>query len=75
MLSRGHCVPCARGRPALFKPGTAANGAGTLLSRGRRLMELRRELRALKRQGRPAPVAAPVAALAVRGTPRKKRKP
>lgn len=35
--SCGHCVPCAEGRPALCEPGAAANGAGTLLSGGRRL--------------------------------------
>lgn len=37
MPSCGHCVPCAEGRPALCEPGAAANGAGTLLSGGRRL--------------------------------------
>jgi len=35
--SCGHCLPCAEGRPALCEPGAAANGAGTLLSGGRRL--------------------------------------
>jgi alcohol dehydrogenase len=35
--SCGHCEPCAEGRPALCGPGAAANGAGTLLSGGRRL--------------------------------------
>jgi alcohol dehydrogenase len=35
--SCGHCPPCAEGRPALCEPGAAANGAGTLLSGGRRL--------------------------------------
>jgi alcohol dehydrogenase len=35
--SCGGCVPCAEGRPALCEPGAAANGAGTLLSGGRRL--------------------------------------
>lgn len=35
--SCGHCGPCAEGRPALCEPGAAANGAGTLLSGGRRL--------------------------------------
>ena len=35
--SCGHCVPCAEGRPALCEPGAVANGAGTLLSGGRRL--------------------------------------
>jgi alcohol dehydrogenase len=33
----GHCVPCAEGRPALCEPGAAANGAGHLLTGGRRL--------------------------------------
>jgi alcohol dehydrogenase len=37
MPSCGHCAPCAEGRPALCEPGAAANGAGTLLSGGRRL--------------------------------------
>lgn len=37
MPSCGHCVPCAEGRPVLCEPGAAANGAGTLLSGGRRL--------------------------------------
>src|SRR3954466_15805684 len=37
MPSCGHCLPCAEGRPALCEPGAAANGAGTLLSGGRRL--------------------------------------
>lgn len=37
MPSCGHCIPCAEGRPALCEPGAAANGAGTLLSGGRRL--------------------------------------
>lgn len=32
----GHCEPCATGRPALCEPGAAANGAGELLSGGRR---------------------------------------
>ncbi len=35
--SCGHCLPCSEGRPALCEPGAAANGAGTLLSGGRRL--------------------------------------
>jgi alcohol dehydrogenase len=35
--SCGHCLPCMSGRPALCEPGAAANGAGTLLSGGRRL--------------------------------------
>jgi alcohol dehydrogenase len=35
--SCGHCEPCTEGRPALCEPGAAANGAGTLLSGGRRL--------------------------------------
>src|SRR5215831_15422715 len=35
--SCGHCAPCAEGRPALCEPGAAANGAGALLSGGRRL--------------------------------------
>src|SRR6185295_15423934 len=35
--SCGHCGPCAEGRPALCEPGAAVNGAGTLLSGGRRL--------------------------------------
>ena len=35
--SCGHCEPCAEGRPALCEPGAAANGAGSLLSGGRRL--------------------------------------
>jgi Zn-dependent alcohol dehydrogenase len=35
--SCGHCLPCAEGRPALCEPGAVANGAGTLLSGGRRL--------------------------------------
>lgn len=37
MPSCGHCLPCAEGRPALCEPGSAANGAGTLLSGARRL--------------------------------------
>ena len=37
MPSCGHCVPCAEGRPALCEPGAAANGAGTLLTGGRRI--------------------------------------
>lgn len=37
MPSCGCCLPCAEGRPALCEPGAAANGAGTLLSGGRRL--------------------------------------
>lgn len=37
MPSCGHCSPCASGRPALCEPGALANGAGTLLSGGRRL--------------------------------------
>jgi alcohol dehydrogenase len=37
MPSCGHCLPCAEGRPALCEPGAVANGAGTLLSGGRRL--------------------------------------
>lgn len=35
--SCGHCGPCSEGRPALCEPGATANGAGTLLSGGRRL--------------------------------------
>jgi alcohol dehydrogenase len=35
--SCGHCEPCAEGRPALCEPGAAANGAGSLLTGGRRL--------------------------------------
>jgi alcohol dehydrogenase len=35
--SCGHCLPCAEGRPALCEPGAAANGAGALLTGGRRL--------------------------------------
>jgi alcohol dehydrogenase len=35
--SCGHCLPCMEGRPALCEPGAKANGAGTLLSGGRRL--------------------------------------
>ena len=35
--SCGHCLPCSEGRPALCEPGAAANGAGTLLSGGKRL--------------------------------------
>src|SRR6478672_10653983 len=35
--SCGHCEPCTVGRPALCEPGATANGAGTLLSGGRRL--------------------------------------
>ena len=35
--SCGQCEPCTVGRPALCEPGAAANGAGTLLSGGRRL--------------------------------------
>ncbi len=35
--SCGHCGPCAEGRPALCEPGAKANGAGTLLSGGRRI--------------------------------------
>jgi len=35
--SCGHCLPCMEGRPALCEPGAAANGAGSLLSGGRRL--------------------------------------
>ena len=38
MPSCGHCLPCAEGRPALCEPGAAANGAGSLLGGGRRLM-------------------------------------
>src|SRR5918998_4361563 len=37
MPSCGHCEPCSEGRPALCEPGAAANGAGSLLSGGRRL--------------------------------------
>ena len=37
--SCGHCVPCSEGRPALCEPGAAANGAGTLLSGQRRLVD------------------------------------
>ncbi|MEW4468799.1 zinc-dependent alcohol dehydrogenase family protein [Parasphingorhabdus sp. JC815] len=39
MPSCGHCLPCAEGRPALCEPGAAANGAGELLSGGRRLTQ------------------------------------
>jgi alcohol dehydrogenase len=35
--SCGHCAPCTQGRPALCEPGAAHNGAGDLLSGGRRL--------------------------------------
>ncbi|WP_306225690.1 zinc-dependent alcohol dehydrogenase family protein [Bosea beijingensis] len=35
--SCGHCAPCAEGRPALCKPGNAANGRGEMLGGGRRL--------------------------------------
>lgn len=35
--SCGHCQPCAEGRPALCKPGAAANTVGTLLSGARRI--------------------------------------
>ncbi|HEX8168759.1 MAG TPA: zinc-dependent alcohol dehydrogenase family protein [Beijerinckiaceae bacterium] len=35
--SCGHCLPCSEGRPALCEPGAVANGAGTLLSGGKRL--------------------------------------
>ena len=35
--SCGTCASCAEGRPALCEPGAAANGAGVLLSGGRRL--------------------------------------
>ena len=38
--SCGQCEPCTVGRPALCEPGAAANGAGTLLSGGRRLHRL-----------------------------------
>ncbi len=37
--SCGHCGPCHEGRPALCEPGAAANGAGTLLSGARRLVD------------------------------------
>lgn len=37
--SCGHCVPCCEGRPALCEPGALANGAGTLLSGSRRLVD------------------------------------
>lgn len=37
MPSCGHCMPCAEGRPALCEPGAKANGAGVLLSGGKRL--------------------------------------
>ena len=37
MPSCGCCSPCAEGRPALCEPGAVANGAGTLLSGGRRI--------------------------------------
>jgi alcohol dehydrogenase len=37
MPSCGHCLPCAEGRPALCEPGAKANGAGVLLSGGKRL--------------------------------------
>lgn len=33
----GHCPECVGGRPVLCEPGTAANGAGTLLSGARRM--------------------------------------
>ena len=29
--SCGHCAPCQEGWPALYEPGAAANGAGTLV--------------------------------------------
>lgn len=35
--SCGHCAPCREGRPALCEPGAIANGAGELLTGGRRL--------------------------------------
>ncbi|MFL5215397.1 MAG: zinc-dependent alcohol dehydrogenase family protein [Microvirga sp.] len=35
--SCGHCLPGSEGRPPLSEPGAAANGAGTLLSGGKRL--------------------------------------
>jgi alcohol dehydrogenase len=35
--SCGHCLPCRQGAPLLCEPGTASNGAGTLLSGERRL--------------------------------------
>lgn len=37
MPNCGHCLPCAEGRPALCEPGAAANGAGELVSGGRRI--------------------------------------
>lgn len=36
--SCGHCVPCSGGRPALCEPGAAANGKGTLLHGGKRIL-------------------------------------
>lgn len=35
--SCGRCRPCLEGRPALCEPAATANGAGTLISGGRRL--------------------------------------
>src|ERR1700756_3608156 len=35
--SCGHCGPCMEGRPALCEPGAQHNGAGDLLTGGRRL--------------------------------------
>lgn len=35
--SCGHCGPCAEGRPALCEPAAKANGAGELVTGGRRL--------------------------------------
>ncbi|MDQ6610279.1 MAG: zinc-binding dehydrogenase, partial [Bacteroidota bacterium] len=37
--SCGHCMPCMTGRPALCKPGAAANGKGTLLNGGIRIKD------------------------------------
>ncbi|MFN3354315.1 MAG: alcohol dehydrogenase catalytic domain-containing protein, partial [Brevundimonas sp.] len=39
MPSCGACAPCAEGRPALCEPGARANGAGELLTGGRRLSD------------------------------------
>src|SRR5687768_171317 len=51
--SCGHCEPCAEGRPALCEPGAAANGAGSLLSGGRRLTRTdRSEERRVGKEGR-----------------------
>lgn len=36
----GHCLPCAKGRPALCEPGAVANGAGMLLGGATRLHDV-----------------------------------